>query len=353
VEPITILFKAVTVACLTAFPVQPATVPGTIDTTYVSNSTVITQTADQIKAAKAAEAKVAAEKAAAEKAAKEKAAKEAAKEKAEKEVKEKAKVETAKTAAKENLKLPLKAGDYSYTSDYGLRCAPVTGAGNFHYGMDLAAPLGTPMYSIADGTVTSVTDGSGSVGGDVQIESTINGKLMTLRYHHMGNSSQYVKVGDKVKAGEHISDVASTGMSTGAHLHLEVFEGKFSDQKHLDPEEYFDEIGLDIVGSAAANYVNKADHVTSCPGASAGPLYAASSPQAGAEQQAETNSAPAAVASPAKNTVTAPTPAATTPAKTTTPAPAATAKPATTPTPAPKATVKVVLPIVETEVAIP
>ena len=327
-EPFSFILQMVAAAALSAVPAAPSAVPGSIDAVIVSNTTVVSQTATQLIADKAAQEKAATE--AAEKVVKEKA------EKAAEEVKEKEKAETAKTAEKEHLQLPLKAKSYSYVSDYGLRCAPVTGAGNFHTGIDLAAPTGTPMYSISDGTVVSVTDGSGSVGGDVRIESTVNGKLMTFRYHHMGNSSQYVKVGDKVTAGQHISDVASTGMSTGPHLHLEVFEGEFSKYKHIDPEIYFEEIGLKIIENASANLVDKNDHhPASCPGGNL-PLNLASAPQPSsppAPATPATPATPAAPAAPAPSTP-APAPQRTTPA---TPAPVATTPAAQPPVPTPSA----------------
>lgn len=321
-EPFSFIIQVVAAAALSALPTPPATVPGTVEVVSVSNTSVISQTSE----------KVVEDKAAKEKAVLEAVAK-AVKEQAEKTPE--AKAEDAKTAEKEHLQLPLAGGSYSYVSDFGLRCAPVTGAGNFHYGMDLAAPNGTDMFSIADGTVVSVTDGAGALGGDVRIESTINGKLMTLRYHHMGNSSQYVKVGDVIKAGKQISDVASTGMSTGPHLHLEVYEGKFAAQKHRDPEEYFKEIGLPIVAKASANYVNKHDHPTSCPGGtdtskpSTVPVQVASSPAKPNE------SAPAKPAKPET-----PAPANTPPAKpvTPTPRPTETVKPTPTPVPVPTPT---------------
>lgn len=300
-------------------PMQPTTVPGTIDFVNVSNTSVITQTANKITDEQAATDKALADAVAkAVAASAEKAGTDIA-------------TEIAKTAEKEKLQLPLKAGSYSYVSDYGLRCAPVSGAGNFHTGMDLAAPLGTPMYSIADGTVVSVTDGSGSTGGDVRIESTVNGKLMTFRYHHMGKSSQYVKVGDQIKAGHHISDVASTGMSTGPHLHLEVFEGKFSAQKHIDPEIYFKEIGLEVVAKASANTVNKNDHPASCPGGtftidSSLPISASSSVPSQPSAPVTPVAPPAAPSAPPA----APKP---TPAPVVTPTPTPSAKPSPSPVP--------------------
>lgn len=327
-DSISYVVQVVAAAALSVIPAAPATVSGNVDIVSVANTSIISQTADQITADKTLKEKVA------------EATKKEAEKKTEEQKTEDAKKETAKTAEKENLKLPLEAGKYSYTSDFGLRCAPVTGAGNFHYGIDLAAPNGTPMYSIADGTVTRVVDGvmGGQQGGDVQIESTINGKLMTLRYYHMGNSSQYLKVGDKVKAGQHISDVGTTGMSTGPHLHLEVYEGKFSENKHRDPEEYFKEIGLEVVAKAAANYVNKADHPSSCPGGLEPENPATPAPPV-QFQSAETNPVKPSTPRPADPAPSKPAaPVTPSPVPTHAPVPQPTAKPTPVPAPIPTPT---------------
>lgn len=250
-EPFSFILQAIAAATLSVVPAVPASVPGSIETVTVSNSYVITETADRIEAERIAEEKrLEAER--------------IAREKAEAERLEAERIEAAKKVAdREKLSLPLATGSYVYTSDYGLRCLPVGGVSPFHNGMDLAAPLGTPIKAIADGVVTEVTDGinNSTVAGVVAIESTVGGKTITFTFLHMGNSSQYVKVGDTVKAGDHVADVASTGLSTGAHLHLEVWEGNRSTGKHIDPEDYFKEIGLDVVGNASGSIVTPNDNI--------------------------------------------------------------------------------------------
>lgn len=246
-EPILLLFKFVALAWIGAMPIQPSSVQGTVETVYVSNTSVISQTADQIAKEEAAQAVV------------KKKAVEAEVKKKEEEKK------PVSVAVKEGLQLPLKSKSYSFVSDYGPRCAPVAGAGNFHTGDDFAAPLGTPLYAIVDGTITTVVDGvNGGRGGSVAITAQVNGEEVIYHYHHMGNSSQYVKVGDKVKAGDHISDVASTGMSTGPHLHLEVWYGAIYTGKSVDPIPYFSKLGLDLVGNATANLVTPSDYSAAC-----------------------------------------------------------------------------------------
>lgn len=102
------------------------------------------------------------------------------------------------------------------SSDYGTRTHPVLGRRMGHKGIDLAAPTGTPIYATADGTVSRAGPYS-SYGNYVAIEH--GGKIQT-RYAHMSRIA--VEAGTKVKKGELIGYVGSTGRSTGPHLHYEV-----------------------------------------------------------------------------------------------------------------------------------
>lgn len=85
-----------------------------------------------------------------------------------------------------------------------------------HYGVDIAAPQGTLVHAIADGEVIMAT-GNGSAGNEIRIRHK-NG--MVTRNLHM--SKRTVKKGDKVKRGQVIGTVGSTGRSTGPHLHFEI-----------------------------------------------------------------------------------------------------------------------------------
>ena len=121
---------------------------------------------------------------------------------------------------------------YLLSSLYGPRIHPITGEYKNHNGIDFAADYGQLIYSCADGTVMEA-DGSGEFNGGwgnyVMIEHE-NG-LVTV-YAHCSNV--YVTAGDKVKAGDKIASVGSTGMSTGPHLHLEVIKEGIK----VDPELY-------------------------------------------------------------------------------------------------------------------
>ena len=97
-----------------------------------------------------------------------------------------------------------------------------------HTGLDISAKKGTPIKAIADGTVTCAKY-SGSYGNLVKID---NGNGVETWYAH--TSKMYVKNGQKVKAGDTIATVGSTGNSTGPHLHLEIRVNG----KHVNPQKY-------------------------------------------------------------------------------------------------------------------
>ncbi len=102
------------------------------------------------------------------------------------------------------------------SSPYGYRVHPVYGGWRFHSGVDLAAPKGTEIYATRSGTVTRATYDSSS-GYYVTIN---HGDGFSSSYLHM--THYIVSVGDKVKAGQVIGYVGSTGTSTGNHLHFSI-----------------------------------------------------------------------------------------------------------------------------------
>ena len=118
-------------------------------------------------------------------------------------------------AAEGRMPFPLK-GNYRISSPFGPRPAPVPGASTFHKGIDLAAPRGTPIYAPAAGTVKH----SGSNGGYGLMIKINHGNGVETRYGHC--SKLIVKKGEKVKKGQLIALVGSTGVSSGNHVHFEV-----------------------------------------------------------------------------------------------------------------------------------
>ncbi|HEY1406159.1 MAG TPA: peptidoglycan DD-metalloendopeptidase family protein [Spirochaetota bacterium] len=116
------------------------------------------------------------------------------------------------------------------TSPFGSRVDPVTKQRNaFHSGVDLAAPLGTPVVASADGTVRRAEFNKNGYGNLIVLE---HAKDFTTYYGHL--SKIHVTVGQNVKKGDNIGAVGSTGKSTGPHLHFEVRRG----EKALDPDAY-------------------------------------------------------------------------------------------------------------------
>lgn len=106
-------------------------------------------------------------------------------------------------------------GYYTVSSPFGYRISPITGKGEGHMGIDIPAPKGTSILCAKNGTVKW----SGWINSYGNIVVVDHGKYQTA-YAHC--SSLLVKKGQKVKAGEPIALVGSTGDSTGNHLHFEV-----------------------------------------------------------------------------------------------------------------------------------
>lgn len=102
------------------------------------------------------------------------------------------------------------------TSSYGMRVHPVIGGRRAHKGIDLAGPVGTPIYATADGIV-SRADWFSSYGLYVSIE---HGGALETRYGHMSRLN--VANGQRVRKGDTIGFIGTTGRSTGPHLHYEV-----------------------------------------------------------------------------------------------------------------------------------
>lgn len=105
------------------------------------------------------------------------------------------------------------------SSNFGPRRAPVRGASRFHKGMDIPGPVGTPIHATADGTIGRAQWVSG-YGKYVEIE---HGNSIETRYGHM--SALNVTPGQRIRKGDVIGYMGSTGRSTGSHLHYEVRVG--------------------------------------------------------------------------------------------------------------------------------
>lgn len=107
-------------------------------------------------------------------------------------------------------------GDFKFTSGYGVRSDPFRRRAAMHAGIDLAGPIGTPIYATADGVVSF----AGWWYGYGNLIEVAHGKAIETRYGHL--SKIFVKPNTRVKRGELIGLMGSTGRSTGSHLHYEV-----------------------------------------------------------------------------------------------------------------------------------
>ena len=110
---------------------------------------------------------------------------------------------------------PVKTAEF--TSGYGIRSDPFRGGAARHAGIDLAAPIGTPIYATADGIVSDAGYNNGGYGNLIKVD---HGRGIETRYGHL--SAILVSAGQRVARGQMIARMGSTGRSTGSHLHYEV-----------------------------------------------------------------------------------------------------------------------------------
>lgn len=102
------------------------------------------------------------------------------------------------------------------TSDFGFRTNPFTGLTQMHEGIDISNRVGTPVVAPANGFISDI----GNDWGHGKFLVISHGFGMTTRYSHL--NKVLVKTGQKVKRGEKIAEVGTTGKTTGPHLHYEV-----------------------------------------------------------------------------------------------------------------------------------
>ena len=121
-----------------------------------------------------------------------------------------------KSVEKALMKTPINGARLS--SPFGMRKHPILGFNKMHKGTDFAAPMGTPIMASGSGTITRAK-WCGGGGNCIKIKH--NSTYETV-YAHMKSFAAGMKVGKKVRQGQIIGYVGSTGMSTGPHLHYEV-----------------------------------------------------------------------------------------------------------------------------------
>ena len=126
--------------------------------------------------------------------------------------------ENGKSIKKALMKTPINGARLS--SSFGMRKHPILGYNKMHKGTDFAAPEGTPIMASGDGVITK----AGWCGGGGNCVKIRHNKTYQTVYAHMKNFSNLAIPGNRVRQGQIIGYVGSTGLSTGPHLHYEVIE---------------------------------------------------------------------------------------------------------------------------------
>jgi murein DD-endopeptidase MepM/ murein hydrolase activator NlpD len=134
------------------------------------------------------------------------------------------------------------------SSGYGMRTHPVLGYRKAHRGVDFAAPTGTPIYAAGDGVVERANRFS-SFGNYIRIR---HNETYKTAYAHLNGFAKGVRAGTRVKQGQVIGYVGTTGRSTGPHLHYEVHKNG----KKVNPHSIDLPIGEKLKGTAMANFKN-------------------------------------------------------------------------------------------------
>lgn len=114
-------------------------------------------------------------------------------------------------------KMILPVDSHTVTCEYGKRIHPITGNESFHTGIDIGEDMGKNIYAVLDGTVKKTVTDDPDYGNYIIITHSQGVETM---YAHC--SKLAAKTGDKVKSGDVIAYVGTTGLSTGPHLHFEV-----------------------------------------------------------------------------------------------------------------------------------
>ncbi|HSI69784.1 MAG TPA: M23 family metallopeptidase [Gillisia sp.] len=115
-------------------------------------------------------------------------------------------------------------------SGYGWRTDPFTKVKKFHYGMDFSAPRGTPIYATGDGRIERADNRSTGYGNHIRID---HGYGYVSLYAHLYKYN--VRVGQRVKRGDVIGFVGSTGRSEAPHLHYEIYK----DDERINPINFY------------------------------------------------------------------------------------------------------------------
>ena len=156
-----------------------------------------------------------------------------------------------KSATKALMKTPINGARLSST--YGMRKHPILGYNKKHMGVDFAAPIGTPIMAAGTGHIEYVGT-NGGAGKYIRIKH-LNGYKTS--YSHLSNYASGMKKNVRVKQGQTIGYVGSTGLSTGPHLHYEVI---FNGEK-INPMKMKLPSGKKLAGINLNNFLTERDRI--------------------------------------------------------------------------------------------
>ena len=156
------------------------------------------------------------------------------------------------SARKALMRTPISGARLS--SGFGPRRHPILGYNKKHLGVDFAAPTGTPIFAAGDGTISRIGR-AGNYGKYVRIRH--NGTYST-GYAHLSGYAKGMKKGKRVRQGQVIAYVGSTGMSTGPHLHYEVMQGN----KRINPLKLKLPTGRKLKGRELAAFRQQVQKIT-------------------------------------------------------------------------------------------
>ncbi len=154
--------------------------------------------------------------------------------------------EFGSNARKFLMRQPVKSEDVRLTSGFGMRFHPLLNARKLHTGVDWSAPPGSPIMAAGNGTVDEAAY-KGQYGNFIRLRHA-NGYHTT--YGHMSRFATGIAPGQKVRQGQIIGYVGSTGLSTGPHLHFEVLIG----ENYVDPVKISMPEGRKLTGRQLADF---------------------------------------------------------------------------------------------------
>lgn len=161
--------------------------------------------------------------------------------------------EAGKSARQFMLRNPIPDG--KFRSPFGMRRHPILGYSKMHWGVDWSAPRGTPIIAPANGTVTR----AGWAGGYGRQSVIKHANGYETSYSHQTKFAKGIAVGAKVRQGQVIGYVGTTGLSTGPHLHYEM---KVND-KRVDPLRVRLPEGKALTGERLEVFVRERDRIDS------------------------------------------------------------------------------------------